>query len=178
MASIFGGKLKKIGNAFSGKDQVESAGVEEVKENSVLLTQNVITGLSSEGKWDAIKRAGELLMNSGYVEEGYIPAMAEREELITTYIGNHLAIPHGIGEAAGFIKETGIVVLQYPEGVDFGEGNVAYIVIGIAGKGDEHMTILGSIAGIFQDAEKAKEIATIEDAEEIYNLFTNVGVLK
>ena len=57
----------------------------------------------------------------GYVEESYIPAMLEREKIVTTYIGMGLAIPHGTTHESGIIKKTGIVLLQYPEGVDFGD---------------------------------------------------------
>ncbi len=122
---------------------------------NTIKRKNVVIGLESEDKWAAIERAGEMLRSSGYVEAEYIPAMAEREKVITTYIGNYLAIPHGVGKAANYINTSGIVVMQYPDGVDFGDGNIAYIIIGIAGKDNEHLNILSSIAKVFQDEEKS-----------------------
>ena len=65
---------------------------------------------------------------------------------MTTYIGNGVAIPHSIPEYVQYIRHSGIVIAQYPEGVDFGNGNVAHLVIGIAGKGDDHLQVLSQIA--------------------------------
>lgn len=68
------------------------------------------------------------------------------------------------------ILETGIVIAQYPNGVDFGEGNTAYIVIGIAGKGDEHMEILSKIALTIQYEENVERLRKAKTPEEIMEI--------
>lgn len=143
----------------------------EEKNNLPILSEsNILLGLESESKEEAIKRAGELLVKGGYVNENYIEAMMERERVISTYIGMGVAIPHGIGEAKKNIKASGIVVIQYPEGVDFGE-ELAYLVIGIAGVGDEHLEILSNIAISLEDIELVDRLNKTRDKKEILDVF-------
>ena len=103
------------------------------KKTPVLTKENICLGLKSVSQEEAIKTAGEMLVRDGYVSPDYIDAMFEREEIISTFIGNGVAIPHGVGKARGMIKKSGLVVLQYPEGIDY-NGNTCYLVIGISGK--------------------------------------------
>ncbi|WP_046213755.1 PTS mannitol transporter subunit IICBA [Paenibacillus wulumuqiensis] len=139
--------------------------------SGVLRKENIVLGLASEPKEDAIRRAGELLASSGYVKPDYVTAMHEREKVATTYIGNGVAIPHGVGEAKKQIQTSGIVVLQYPQGVEF-EGGKAYLVIGIAGAGGEHLQILTKIAEAIEDESVVHHLAQVTDANEIYRTFS------
>ncbi|WP_322923467.1 PTS mannitol transporter subunit IICBA [Paenibacillus campi] len=138
---------------------------------SVLRQENIVLGLASESKEEAIRRAGELLAKSGYVKPDYVAAMHEREQVATTYIGNGVAIPHGVGEAKKQIQTSGIVVLQYPQGVEF-EGGKAYLVIGIAGAGGEHLQILTKIAETIEDESVVQHLSKVTDANEIYRTFS------
>ena len=133
----------------------------------ILSAQNIVLHQASESKAEAIERAGNLLVNGGYVTPKYIDGMKEREEKFTTYIGNGIAIPHGVNEYKSEILETGIVLIQYPDGVDFGKGNTAYVVIGIAGKGDEHLNILTKIALTVSDEKNVERLRTAKTEQEI-----------
>jgi len=137
----------------------------------VLKKDNIKLGLSSMSKADAIRMAGRLLVDTGYVSENYIDAMIQREEDLSTYIGNGVAIPHGVGAAKKEVKQTGISILQFPEGIDFGDEK-AYLVVGIAGAGNEHLTILSNLATIMEDEKVAEEIKQTTDVDFVYNVFT------
>jgi PTS system mannitol-specific IIC component len=143
----------------------------EAETNSILKKCNIKLGLKSIDKESAIKAAGEHLVKGGYVSEEYISAMLEREQQLSTYIGNGVAIPHGVSKAKSYIKKSGMVVLQFPEGVAFGD-ETAYLVIGIAGVGNEHLSILANIAAALEEEEHVRLMSTTGDAEEIYRLFT------
>jgi PTS system mannitol-specific IIC component len=136
----------------------------------VLDKKNIKLGLKSVSKKEAISFAGKLLVNSGCVNDDYIEAMHQRESMLTTYIGNGVAIPHGSSEAKENIIKSGIVVLQYPQGIDFGEGNKAYLVIGIAGKGNEHLSILSNLASTLEDESLVKELSQTNDVDKVYNI--------
>lgn len=138
----------------------------------VLAKDNILTGLKTESKDDAILRAGHLLEQKGYVRKGYAEAMLKRENESTTYMGMGIAIPHGTDEAKKDIIRSGIVILQYPEGVDFGDEK-AYLIAGIAGKGDEHIEILASLGETFEDGDKLKTLMSAEDPNIIYNILNN-----
>lgn len=140
--------------------------------HEVLAKDNILTGLKTESKDDAILRAGHLLEQKGYVQKGYAEAMLKRENESTTYMGMGIAIPHGTDEAKKDIIRSGIVILQYPEGVDFGDEK-AYLIAGIAGKGDEHIEILASLGETFEDEDKLKALMSAEDPNTIYNILNN-----
>ncbi len=149
------------------------------KENSAILSRsNIRLNLESVDKFEAIKMAGKVLVDGGYVDEKYIDAMIEREKELTTYIGSGVAIPHGVGRAKELIEKSGISVLQFPDGIDFGEEK-AYLVIGIAGVGNEHITILSNIATIIgdEDDEKLKMLKTTKNVEQIYKAFISNNIL-
>jgi mannitol/fructose-specific phosphotransferase system IIA component len=155
------------------KDMVAVGSASDHEENKILSRNNIKLNLASVDKYEAIKMAGRLLVESGCVDEDYIDAMIERENDLTTYIGNGVAIPHGVGRAKEFIKKSGLVVLQFPQGVDFDEEK-AYLVIGIAGVGDEHLDILSNIATVIgdDDEKKLKHLHSTNDVNFIYEIFT------
>lgn len=140
--------------------------------SGVLLPWNVKTRLASESKEEAIRRAGKLLVDSGCVTLGYVNAMVEREKLQTTYMGMGIAIPHGTSEAKSKVLKSGVVVLQYPDGVDFGDEK-ARLVIGIAGAGDSHMDIISAIAGVLEDEEVLEKLQSCDDAQFIYDTLSS-----
>ena len=148
----------------------EVAAAAQVKETSILKSDNIILGLKSESKEEAIERAGKMLVKEGYVNNNYIAAMQEREKIVSTYIGMGIAIPHGVGEAKKEVKESGIVVLQYPDGVVFGD-DLAYLVIGIAGVGDDHLEILSNIATSLEDETLVDKLKNTNNKFEILQTF-------
>lgn len=127
-----------------------------IDANGVKLNQSPVA------KEDAIRAAGELLVKQGCVDEAYVDAMIERERLVSTYMGMGLAIPHGTSEAKGSVKKTGIVLVQYPEGIDFGQEK-AQLVFGIAGIGDEHLDLLSKICEALEDEEVLEKMKTTDD---------------
>lgn len=118
-----------------------------------LAAEQVFLNLPSRSKIDAIRYAGELLVKAGYVSPAYIDAMLQREEIVSTYLGQGLAVPHGTGEAKHQVIKTGIVVCQYPNGVPFGPDaeDVARLVIGIAAKNNDHMDVISALARALDD---------------------------
>ena len=135
-----------------------------------MKNENIILNQTSEKKEDAIDRVGKMLLNSGYVSPKYIEGMRKREEEFTTYIGNGIAIPHGTNEYKNEILETGLAMVQYPDGVEFGKGKTAYIVIGIAGKGDEHLSLLSQIALAVQDKGNTEYLRYAKTPQEILTI--------
>ena len=154
----------EITDQAGNDEKVENVGMVEI-----LKMENILTGLDPESKEEAIRRAGKLLNEAGYVDAEYVEAMIERENLTTTYMGMGLAIPHGTSEAKNAVKNSGIAVLQYPEGVDFGDEK-AHLVIGIAGVGDSHLEILAKVCEALEDEEVLERLSKSAGAEEIYEI--------
>lgn len=145
-----------FGNLFKKKKE----------EDQVLVREGIKTGLPSVDKETAIRAAGQLLVDLGCVNEDYIDGMLEREKLVSTYMGMGIAIPHGTSRVKDEVKKSGIVVLQYPDGVDFGEEK-AYLVFGIAGVGDSHLELLAKIAETLENEELLEKMKKQADVDMI-----------
>lgn len=172
---VHGHEVVRITN-FISDPALDALLVRLGKGAEVLQIKNILTGLPSESKEDAILRAGHLLEASGYVDPGYAESMLEREKIVSTYIGRGLAIPHGTSETKALVRVSGIVILQYPDGVDFGEEK-ARLVIGIAGVGDAHLDILAKIASALDDEEVLERLSVTDNPEEIFNQLTDVQLI-
>lgn len=158
--------------AGAGEQPAAEVKVEEATttNNGIMVAAGIKTGQASVSKEEAITAAGKLLHELGYVNESYIPAMLEREKTVSTYMGLGVAIPHGTSEAKDEVKKTGIVLLQYPEGVDFGDEK-AYLVFGIAGIGNEHLDLLAKIGTVIEEEENLDKLKKATTPEEILKMF-------
>lgn len=134
---------------------------------SILTLERIKLGGKAKNKQEAIQQAGELLVQSGAVAPEYVAGMHEREETMSTYLGNGVAIPHGMHESIKFINQSAVSVLQLPEGVEWEDGEMAYLVIGIAATSDEHIGILSNLAEVVEEEEDVMKLAKTTDAQFI-----------
>ncbi|SHO58290.1 fused PTS fructose transporter subunit IIA/HPr protein [Vibrio quintilis] len=132
------------------------------------LTPNDIQlGQSQPNKQEAIRAIATHLTNKGLVDAGYVEGMLNRESQNSTFLGNGIAIPHGTTDTRSLVKETGVAIHHFPEGVDWGDGNTVYVAIGIAAKSDEHLGILKQLTkvlsadGVEQNLKQAKQATDI-----------------
>lgn len=151
---------------------VETTPEVPAKEGMILVREGIKLGLPTVSMEEAIVAAGELLRDLGYVDDDYIPAMIRRNEEASVYMGLGLAIPHGTEDAKRDVKRSGIIVMQYPDGVEF-NGGTAQLVIGIVGVGDEHLEILGQITEAVTEEEILEELKKTTDVDYVLNTFTN-----
>lgn len=158
----------------SGDKNVEK--IEEIKEESnsrkILEREAILMGLETVSKEQALKEVAGHMAKLGYVRPEYEKFIFEREEQSTTYIGNYVAIPHGTSEGKQEILKTGIVIFQYPNGIDFGNGNIAYFLIGIAGKNNEHIEIISQISDVIEEEEEVLRLKDEKDFEKLYSVFS------
>lgn len=138
---------------------------------SILSKDKVLLNASAADKFEAIRIAGELLVKAGHVEPAYVDRMIDRENIVSTYMGNGLAIPHGTKEGKDLIHSTGLSIVRFPEGVDFGGEEPAFIVIGIAGAGGDHMQILTNVAMIFSEDDSLEKVMDAPDEAAIMAIF-------
>ncbi|EDU3717473.1 PTS sugar transporter subunit IIA [Salmonella enterica subsp. diarizonae] len=135
--------------------------------NNIFTPDNIILNAQAKDKFDAIRITGNILKENGYITDEYIKRMIVREEIVSTYLGNGLAIPHGTDGSDCEIIKTGISLVQFPDGVDFGDGNTAYITIGIAGKEAEHMDLLNKIDLICIEEDNVQTLRNATSIEQV-----------
>ncbi|MCL4273215.1 MAG: PTS sugar transporter subunit IIA [Anaerolineales bacterium] len=135
---------------------------------SILSKKRIQLNAVATDRTDAIRKAGDLLVQLGCVSPEYTEGMLMREESMSTYLGSGVAIPHGVYENKDHVLQTGISVLQLPQGVEWDEGGEpVFLVIGIAASGDEHVGVLASLAEAIEDEAVLNELIHATDAEII-----------
>jgi PTS system mannitol-specific IIC component len=152
-------------------DATETAGV---GPSDILVGGSVILNGSATNRDAAIDEAGQLLLDRNAVDEGYIAAMHEREESVSTYMGSFLAIPHGTNAAKDHIKRSAVSVIRYPDGIDW-NGKQVKFVVGVAGINNEHLHILSSIAKVFTDKAQVAQLEAATTVDEVLELFGKVN---
>lgn len=140
----------------------------------VLPKEAIRLSRSATDKWDAIRQSGALLLELGAVEAGYPETMLERERSVSTFIGEGVAIPHGTDESRALVRRTTLGVLQFPAGVEW-DGQRVTICVAIAAKGDEHVTVLSSLAQILMDPDRAAKLRGSTSVEEVHELLSGIG---
>ncbi len=123
-------------------------------------------------KQDAIRQAGQLLVDNGYIDAGYVTSMLGREGVANTYLGNGISIPHGLPKDRDLIKQTGISVVQVPGGVTWNPGETAHLVVGIAAKSDEHIDVLRRLTRVLGDEEQVARLTRTTDPRDIIEALT------
>ncbi len=123
---------------------------------------------------EAMKEAADILESAGAVTSAYYDAMQQREVTVSTYMGNELAIPHGTNETKDAILDSALSFVRYDGGVDWGGEPVSFVV-GIAGKGDEHLDILSQIAILFSDEDEVAKLKEATTPEELFGLLESVN---
>jgi len=143
---------------------------------SLTLAANDITlAASATDKSDAIKQIAASMVKAGLVEPGYGEGMLAREQQTSTFLGNGIAIPHGTTDTRGMVKQTGVRVFQFPAGIEWGNGQTAYVAIGIAAKSDEHLGILKQLTRVLGDESAAEQLKTSTDAEQVAQLLAGTA---
>ena len=137
------------------------------------LSQIKVPG-TAKSKDDAIREAGQLLVDAGAVTPAYVDAMFEREKSVSTYMGNFLAIPHGTNEAKDTISRSAISVVRYDAPIDW-DGNEVRFAVGIAGVENGHLEILGKIAIVFSDTDEVDKLLAARSADELDQLLQAVN---
>jgi PTS system mannitol-specific IIA component len=121
---------------------------------------------------DAIRQAGAALVEAGAVDPSYVDAMLERENSVSTFVGEGVAIPHGTLAGKDAVKDDAIVVLRFPDGVDW-DGNPVSVAVGIAAKGNGHIALLSQLATVLLDPEKAAALRGATTPEQVYELLAS-----
>ena len=137
-----------------------------------LSAKNIRLNGSAANKEEAIKQVAAGLVANNHVAEGYADGMFAREQQTSTFLGNGIAIPHGTLDTRHLVQETGVQIIQFPQGVQWGDGNTAYVVIGIAAKSDEHLTLLRQLTTVLSDEDAAAELAKTQDIQTFADILS------
>lgn len=154
-------------DAIAAQIQGMLAADQAAKPQEILKRENIVLGASFRHKGEAINACADLLIGSGYAAESYRADMFTRDADVSVYLGNGVALPHGLASSKEMIYASGICFIQVPEGVSWGDGNTAYLVIGVAGRETEHTEILGRIAEKLCVPEYREQLRRATHADDV-----------
>lgn len=137
-----------------------------------LTRESIRLNAEAGNKTEAIRIAGGLLAESGYMQSAYTNSMLAREKVANTYLGNGIAIPHGLPKDRELIIRTGISVTQFPGGVQWNQGETVYLVIGIAARSDEHIELLANLTDVLDDPHTVQRLAHTDNPNDIIDRLT------
>ncbi|ECD9343852.1 fused PTS fructose transporter subunit IIA/HPr protein [Salmonella enterica] len=132
-----------------------------------LSVQDIHPSEQAGNKEEAIRQIAAALAQAGNVAGGYVDGMLAREQQTSTFLGNGIAIPHGTTDTRDQVLKTGVQVFQFPQGITWGEGQVAYVAIGIAASSDEHLGLLRQLTHVLSDDSVAEQLKSATTAEEL-----------
>ena len=169
--------VQELLDARKGGSAPAPAAVEEspaAAEHPILLEKkNIVLNCKPVSPEEAIKAVGKRMVESGYVEESYIQGMLDREASFSVAIGSHVAIPHGTEESRKAIKKTGLIVMTYPEGIQWGD-ELVRLVVGIASTGEDHLGILGKIVEVAETEEDTDKLVDDATVDQLYKLLNGL----
>jgi len=144
-------------------DETAPALTELIAKESIRLNE------SATDKFDAIRQVGAALLETGAIDASYIDAMIERENTISTFVGEGVAIPHGTLKGKDSVKHDALSVLRFPDGIDW-DGNEVIVCVGIAARGNGHIALLSQLATVLMEPEKAAALRAATTSDEVYAL--------
>ncbi|MBB5182744.1 PTS mannitol transporter subunit IICBA [Catenisphaera adipataccumulans] len=160
-------KSKNV-NQPAKNDVDDQKNVQKVNKD-IFPDENIVLGAKFDNKQQAIEACADIFIKNGYTTKQYKQDMIERDKDVSVYIGNGVALPHGLSASEGNVLTSGICLIQVPDGVDF-DGNMAYLLIGVAGKGEEHVQILGKLGEIMLDEKNLSALKTAKTKMDIKNV--------
>jgi mannitol PTS system EIIA component len=135
----------------------------------MLTRHGVRLGLAAQGRAEAIQLTGDVLVDIGAVERPYVEAMHEREEVLSSYVGEEFALPHGTDKSRMHVTHSSVVFLQFPAGVDW-EGEKVRACIGIAAQSNEHTDVMARLANVLLDPAKAEVLRSTTNPEDVLEI--------
>lgn len=141
-------------------------------------TDNITLGAQAADKPEAIRLVAGKLAEAGFVKAGYVDGMLAREQQSSTFLGNGIAIPHGTTDTRDQVEKTGLQLVQFPQGVNWGDGNTVHLAIGIAAQSDEHLTILRQLTRVLDQDGLNERLQKVSDPQEIIDLLSGNAELK
>lgn len=174
-------KPKNANEAKKDDKELKDTNNKELEKNEnksqdskpVFTKENIVIGADVKDKREAIDLCADILIDNDYVTEDYREDMHKRDADASVYVGNNVAMPHGLSSSKKNIKHSGICIVQCKDKVVF-DGNDVTILIGVAGDGEDHVDILGKIGQIMCIEENIAKLNEAKTVDEIYELFNGV----
>lgn len=102
----------------------------------------------------AIEAIGKLMVENDLIHPNYIKSMQKRNQQVSVYMGQGLAIPHGLDNSDNLVKKEALVIARLKNSILWNvddKDTETFVIIGIVAKRDSQIHILQSLAVKFMN---------------------------
>lgn len=120
---------------------------------------------------EALTFCGQELAFRNMATPGYTDSMKRRQATYSVYIGNFVALPHGEDDSE--IINEGVLLIQVPDGVNFGteaEPKIATLLFVVALKMQSQLTVLQELALFCSDLEHVMQLSDAQTVPEVLSI--------
>lgn len=142
----------------------------------VFKTENIKIPLQKNTKPEVIKELVAVLSQNNAItnSEGIIQAVFDREEIMTTGVGNGVAIPHCKHEDS---RNFAIALGVHPTGIDFDSidkkpARIIFLLVGPEDQPGTHIKLLSRISRIISKDEVREKVLASKTPTEVFNLLS------
>jgi PTS system mannitol-specific IIA component len=136
----------------------------------LLPATSISLAATATNRDDAVRAAGAVLRDIGAVDESYTAAMLDREAIISTYVGEGIALPHATVGSTGAVRSDALALLRFAEGIDW-NGETVTVVIAVAAQGRQYIALISQLAAALLEPARAAALRDATNAEEVYRVF-------
>jgi len=145
-----------------------------LKISEFLKAEAIIMEMKAKEKLEAIKELVDYMVAHKFVDdgEGFLKALAKRENLESTGIGDGIAIPHARTDT---VKNLILAFARSNEGVDFSsiDGKPSHLIFLIASpekNKSEYIMALAKLSRLLRKQQVREQLRTAENPEGIMDI--------
>ncbi|MDF9824349.1 activator of the mannose operon (transcriptional antiterminator) [Breznakia sp. PF5-3] len=142
-----------------------------VKDYHLFSESLIIPKYNAKRKEDVIEKGCKLLMEQGFVSEGFEEKILQRENITPTSIGNGIAIPHGYRT---HVIKSGVAVIKLERPINWTEDDKVDIVFVIAIDFETQGEIYSFFSQFYELIDDHERVASIRDAKSITSILKAV----
>lgn len=135
-----------------------------------LSTDDIALGCKEQNKKDVLLQICKVFQKKSFVSSTCIDNLEEREKQISTYLGNGVALPHISDKQGNLVQHSGIHIFQFPNGIKWDKLHIAFLVIAVAAKEQEHITILKNIASLVSNEIVIRALSSVSNKNDFLKI--------
>lgn len=138
-----------------------------------LSTDDITLGCQEQSKTEVLSIISQLFQAKGFTSSSTVKQLEAREQQVSTYLGNGIALPHISDRQGNIVKQSGVHIFQFPHGIRWDKFHIVFLVVAVAAKEQEHLTILKNIASLLSNELVTRALALVSNKEDFIKILNN-----
>lgn len=135
-----------------------------------LSTDDITLGCREQNKAEVLLKICAEFQTKGFTSSECIEKLKAREKQVSTYLGNGIALPHISDRQGDIVKHSGVHIFQFPHGIRWDKFHIAFLVIAVAAKEQEHLTILRDVASLLSNELVTRALSSVTNKDDFIKI--------